>query len=95
MSMMHKIQAALTARGETLVDTGKNNKWTRKFNGMRNSDGTLNERIIGGNKFWFVGVSGSLRIGSNRASSRPVNPAVKASLIEEGAAVLKAAKKKS
>ena len=85
-SMKEKFEAALRARGETLVDTGKANKWTRNYPGLRDGTGALRPRTPDQAPYWFVGAAGSLRLGHNRAGSRPVADVVKQALLEEGAA---------
>ncbi len=81
-SMRDKIEAALEAKGWSLDRTyrGRKHRW--------NHPSIDAEPLI-------LGANGSCRRGSNIARSRPINETEKSTLIVEGAAILKARKRKT
>ena len=85
-TLKERFEAALKARGEVACDQGVQTKWTRRFAGLREANGSL--VATNPKKFWYVGSAGSLRIGTTRANSSPAHPTVKEALLREGDIVL-------
>lgn len=75
MTMKEAFTRALEARGETLVKrTFRYDVWSRKSSGTHKGTGL----------HYYVGRSGSLRVGPTVQGSVPCNEAFKAILLEEG-----------
>jgi hypothetical protein len=72
-TLMERFEAALTARGELFVKT------------------TTHYRVLSRTKagFYFLGVNGALRYGSNVSTCRPVSDEFKAKLLAEADAIPK------
>lgn len=72
--MQHKFIVALLNRGETFVKyTGKYRVYT-----CTQQDDNNDPPV-----FYYIGRSGGLRVGNNRANSRPVSNEFKQQLIQE------------
>jgi hypothetical protein len=86
MTRAEAIVKALATRGETEVTHGsatKFRKFTRRYAGRRDADGTL-VRVASSETFWFVSGYGSLRVGVTSTGSRRAKPEIVNLLIEEG-----------
>lgn len=87
MNRVDAIVKALIARGEievTLNSAQRFRKFTRRYAGRRNADGSLNQ-TVNAESFWYVSKrNGSLRVGVTSAVSKRVKLEITDLLIKEG-----------